>query len=510
MTIRSTIDTAIGLFVGAMMATQGFAASFDVPAQELGNVAQEAVTTAAFYLGNMTAIGVLLTIAVCLRLWVWAQYILLALLGLIYIGFFEQNITGIVWTGLDLSIGSLLIAGYAMLSINYLVAANAVPADHKWAFLKLPYRLAAGAIWGLCAIGLYGSPETGFLLFSIAGCTVAAAHFAPVSTFSKLRGGYDTFIRNLVWGLLVCVLIGATFVIASDVDTPNVTVAINRFLIAAIIIGFGALFIRNIFVLQSDRELAVREALERAEEKARISEALLEARDDYQAALDLARARSQRLASASHDIRQPLSSLRTSFAAISKNMPEETRTHLQTSLSYLDDLASSYLDEGHQDDGNSIEALARKERIDDPATEVVQAEHIGGTLSRMFKDDAAERDLLLTTNVAPAAITTQPLALMRTLCNIVSNAIAHGTPGQLELLGATGPDTYTFTVRNPGSGELSFNPWEKGDDSDGHGLGLSIVSAQAAEAGFAISSEESTEDTVSVSVTVPLTPKAFL
>lgn len=471
-------------------------------------MAEQAVATSAFYLGSFSVLVMMLAIAVSLRQWVWLLYTLLALMGLAYIGLFEQNITGIVWTGVDLSPNALIVVGYAMLSINYLVAAFTLPEGHKWAWLKTPYRVAALGIWGLWAIGRTGPFEFGFLLFSIAGCTVAVAHFIPVSTFSKLRGGYDTIIRNLIWLLLVVVLVGATVVISGVTEGQAHTVTINRLIIAIITIGFGALFIRNIFVLQSDRELAMHEALERAEEKARISEELLAAREDHQTALGIARDRTMRLATASHDIRQPLTSLRTSFAVLSREMPQDMQTHLQSSLDYLDELASSYLEDARgRNDAMPLDgtALAEQERLSDETEQTVRAEQIGDTLERMFEQDAAERDLILTKDVASAELHTQPLALMRVLCNVMSNAIAHGAPGQLSLQGTASEAGYTFTIRNPGSSELEFDAWEKGSSSEGHGLGLTIIRDQAAKAGLILSKDASEGESTTFTITVPAT-----
>ncbi|GAB5448885.1 sensor histidine kinase [Gymnodinialimonas sp.] len=487
--------------VMCLWAGAGHAVTFDVPAQALGDVAEGAVSAAAFFLANFAAVAILILIALCLRYWIWALYTLLVFLGLLYIALFEQNITGIVWSGMDVSAQGLIAGGYAMLSINYLVAAYTLPTDHRWAWLKTPFCVAAVGIWGIWALGRTAPVEVGYLLFSITGCTVAIAHFFPVSTFTKLRGGYDIIIRNLIWGLLVCVLIGGTFVIAGAFEGQDLTVIINRVLIAAITIAFGGLFIRNIFVLKSDRELAVQEALERAVEQARISEELLAAKDSYNEAVEVAHARTLRLATASHDIRQPLSSLRTSFAALARDMPEDTRSHLQQSLDYLDELASSYVSEAstfseaHHGHGDAAP---------DPDTdEQVRAEQIGATLQRMFEDDAAARDLTLQVGITPAPLDTQPLALMRVLCNLMSNAIAHGTPGTLRLEGHAEAPGYTFTVSNPGAASLDFGAWNKGDASEGSGLGLAIVQEQATRAGLVLATPDCAPDRTCVSVTLP-------
>lgn len=357
---------------------------------------------------------------------------------------------------------------------------------------------------GLWLISNALPPDAQYLLFSAAGCTVAAAHFFPVATFSKLRGGYDRIIRNLIWILLTAVLIGGTFVLVGGRDGATLTIAINRILIAAITMGFGALFIRNIFILKSDRELAVQEALERAEEKARINEALLVARDNHRAAVEVAHNRNLRLATASHDIRKPLSSLRTSLAALARDMPGDTRDHLQNSLDYLDELASSYITDAATDAG----PLAERERVDADDAELVRTAQIADTLRHMFAEDAAKKGLTLQMEVTPAALRTQPLALMRVLCNVMSNAIAHGAPGPLNISGTQSPEGYVFAIRNPGAADLAFAEWDKGDTSGGSGLGLAIVREQATRAGLSIATPDRGADTTCIAITVPTGPES--
>jgi signal transduction histidine kinase len=501
---KAIFTLSMTLLALAFATRPGAAVTFDVPAQDLTDVAGAAVVTAAFFIGNFAAIMVLITIAASLRQWVWALYTMLVLLGLIYIALFEQNITGIVWSGIDISASTLVACGFAMLAINYLVAAQAIPSAHKWAWLKTPFRLAAlamGAIWG---ISTALPADAQYLLFSAAGCTVAVAHFFPVATFSKLRGGHDRIIRNLIWILLTAVLIGGTFVIAGGSDGATLTIAVNRILIAAITIGFGALFVRNIFILKSDRELAVQEALDRAEDQARINAELLVARDNHRAAVAVAHDRNLRLATASHDIRQPLSSLRTSFAALARDMPGDTRDHLQHSLDYLDELASSYITEAAHD----AAPLAQQERVDVADAERVQTAQIAETLRHMFAGDAAERDLALRMDVASAALHTQPLALMRVLCNVMSNAIAHGTPGPLDVSGSQTAAGYVFEIRNPGASDLAFAEWDKGKASGGSGLGLAIVREQATRAGLSIATPDRGPDTTCIAITVPTDPES--
>lgn len=486
---------ATGLFARAAHGLE-----FDVAQQPLELVATEAIGAAIFYAANLAAMALLMVTALFIRQVVWAFYTLLVILGLVYIGLFEQNLTGVIWTGLDVSEAALLIFGYLMFSINFVVAGLAIPVQHRFARFKAYYLWAAGGVWVIWLMGQPFSGQFRYVLFAVAGCGVACGHYFPVSTFSKWQGGTDVLARNAIWLLLSFTLFAATFAVltASTGLTANIA-TINRTIIALIAACFAFLFIRHMFVLRSERELAMQTALKSAEENVRTGQALLAARKQYDEVQELARMRNMRLASASHDIRQPITALRTSFAAMAAHQPPEMRQHLHTSLDYLDQLAASYIDEAHQQEVRPEDP--RVERKDQGSA--VSMGLVAQTLDKMFRDEALDRGLSLRVDVSAVDLRVDALALMRILSNLVTNAVKHAQAGEIVVEGAQTSAGFVWSVTNNTQGTLDFDDWSKGDASGGSGLGLSIVTQQAKEAGLRLNLTHTAQDRVTVAVEIP-------
>ena len=88
-------------------------------------------------------------------------------------------------------------------------------------------------------------------------------------------------------------------------------------------------------------------ALKRAAETAAD---LLKAEQSYSRARDLARTRSRQLASASHDLKQPIASLRLTMDRVAKDQPADVRERLTEAFDYMLSLSQGYLDQTTSDD----------------------------------------------------------------------------------------------------------------------------------------------------------------
>jgi signal transduction histidine kinase len=194
-----------------------------------------------------------------------------------------------------------------------------------------------------------------------------------------------------------------------------------------------------------------------------------------------------RLATASHDIRQPIGALKSTVATFAKDQPKEVSDQLNAALDYLDQLAESYVDQ-EENDAEQGDALTRSD-----AKEIVASDMICATLDRMFRKEAEQKDLVFEASAEPSNLKTDPLAVMRILSNLLSNAIKHTPQGQITLRGERDESDYVFSVHNSTNlpehidKEKMFHPYEKGDHSTGSGLGLSIVDSLSSRAGMRLS-----------------------
>ena len=249
-----------------------------------------------------------------------------------------------------------------------------------------------------------------------------------------------------------------------------------RFLLGGLTLALlGMLILLAFDVLRDRRELQrrEREAKRVLERQAQTDRRLLEAERRYSRARDLARHHRDRLASASHDIRQPLVGLRAALEQESDRLDPDSKQRMREALSYLDGLSAQYVEledtQGEEDNALGIGLLF-------------------DTISRMFEAEAKEAGIALKIVPSSVDMDVPPLDLMRMLCNAVANAIRHA--GASRVLVGYRRGEKRLAVIDDGDGiaaadkEALLAARAKSPSSDGHGLGLSIISELAAKHGL--------------------------
>lgn len=235
--------------------------------------------------------------------------------------------------------------------------------------------------------------------------------------------------------------------------------------------------------MRKDRDKALVNAVEAARKDARTSADLLEMEKQYARARAVADARTRQLSTASHDIRQPIASMRAELDALRS---DETRApmvdRLDRALDHLNDLTSDLSTAGTR----SLEAGLHGE---------VEAETLGvsvllETLDKLFAAEARNKGIELKTVQSSAKVTVPPLILIRIVSNLIINAIMHSDAHKI-LLGVRQRDgRIRIDVIDNGKGfEDGFADWafehgEKGAQSTGTGQGLSIVKELADKYGI--------------------------
>jgi len=250
-------------------------------------------------------------------------------------------------------------------------------------------------------------------------------------------------------------------------------------------IVFAGAMVRQTFAVRRSRDEALRAEIALTREKLALTESLLDSEKGRKAATALAENRRQRLAETSHDLRQPLTTLKLALGEIENLAPSVARK-LGVSLDYLGDLLRSSLDESRPDaPAPDTEAL--------PESEAVPVSLVLANIERMFAAEAHARGLSFRTAASRLEIRAAPMPLIRALANLTSNAVKYTETGGV-LIGA----------RRRG-GKVSLEVWDTGpgldaetleavqapyaraaQDDQGEGLGLAITAKLAREAGFAL------------------------
>lgn len=190
-------------------------------------------------------------------------------------------------------------------------------------------------------------------------------------------------------------------------------------------------------------------------------------------------AKSKFFAAASHDLRQPLLSLRlfakTLKSKVVDNEHRELALNIQRSVQALLELSDELLDLSRLD-STTMTATLRD----------VNLRSVLNSLYSGFRLQADQKDIDLVLNCPELFVSTDQVLLERVLNNIISNAIHYTDAGSVTVSAELHDDTVVLQVTDTGCGiphemhESVFSEFVQLDNperdrSKGHGLGLSIV-----------------------------------
>ncbi|MEL7219223.1 MAG: 7TM-DISM domain-containing protein [Pseudomonadota bacterium] len=166
--------------------------------------------------------------------------------------------------------------------------------------------------------------------------------------------------------------------------------------------AFAVAIMLRIVALRQERDDALEDSLAAAEEEARLNKALLQSQTDYWETRKLADARLSRLADVSHDIRQPLYSLRKSLGAM-RGQDETVTEQMQAAFDYLESIAIA------QPEGTQVEATAEGGRD----TEAFPINAVLDNVHAIFVSQAEQAGKTLGYKPSSHQIETNPIVLMR-------------------------------------------------------------------------------------------------
>lgn len=337
----------------------------------------------------------------------------------------------------------------------------------RWASLHVAFMALTGVMWG-ATIFLFGHPEqpitlalTLCCLFGIASGSVASQAPNPPSLYAMIG---PIFVGVLVWtfrtGELGYILVGLA--------SAGYAVMMARFCRAQTLTIEDGIRIRF-------ENLALVDAL--TVEKA----AAEQARHDAESA---SLAKSQFLAAASHDLRQPLYALSlfsASLGALKLDDDGRKVVHsIQDSIATMESLFVGLLDVSRLDAG-----------VVQPRLAPVSVDALFDRLSQYFRPIALERGLDLRLHSDGEWVTSDVTLLEQVTSNLVSNALRHTKQGGVLIAARQRGADVRFEVWDTGIGidaadrERIFQEFVQLDNPErdrrkGLGLGLSIAQRSAA------------------------------
>jgi len=270
----------------------------------------------------------------------------------------------------------------------------------------------------------------------------------------------------------------------------------------AILLGF-------VLQLRRDHEGALQREVAAARRDAALNRELFEAEKNYARARDLAARRQHQLATATHDIRQPLASLRLSLDALAAGGDRATRGRLNDAFDYLEGLTGTYLAEARapapagadgpdaDSDSEGSEPAADNEADPEGAPAETAAEPyplslVTGTVEQMFREEAVSKGLRFQCTGDEHQIAMPVLPLLRLVSNLTSNAVKYTVEGSVSVTAGTADGTAFITVEDTGPGMSAEDlakyrqAGRRGEASQGEGLGMAIADDIAARLGLSL------------------------
>jgi len=192
--------------------------------------------------------------------------------------------------------------------------------------------------------------------------------------------------------------------------------------------------------------------------------------------------KSKLLASTSHDINQPIQSLRAVLKSISMQGNDSSATDkLTTTLDHMESVLGSALDEA---------SIDLKKSSEQSQVQTLLVETLLKQVVAAFVEQTQAKGIRLESFDSKAILVAQQLPLKRCLMNLVSNAIDSTDEGGILIGVRNRGSRLLFQVFDTGRGIPQdtirdlVKPLIKGDESSGHGLGLAIVSEICHEYGW--------------------------
>lgn len=442
---------------------------------ELGSNQVVAVLLKAGFTVILLIIGIVLTIVAYLT-----NRPLTMLFGITYFIVMVQNETSLFSTTFadNPSQGRTIWEALTLLSIF----------SCYWSFLfafRREFRLDRKLGWRSIAI-LLPTPLIAIAYFSDATPDLIWALYLGLFLFAAavaLRFDVSKQLRWFAGAILVVSVVAAVLVEPYFLGRyfTDLTIEFSRDAVR-LFAGLGMLLLLLVDVVRSrrERDSLTEERIISLESQADSNRRLLEAERQYARAREVASRHKAQLASAGHDIRQPIAGLKGALRAEAANVSPGFLAQANHVIDYLEDLTKEY-SSGFEGEGGA----GRDEESAYSINIVLSA------VREMFSQDATAAGIDFTVTLAEHKTQTPALGLIRATSNLVANALRHAEPNCVAVLVEHHEcGEIDIVIRDDGHGmsrdalDDHLQRGHKGEQSLGDGLGLAIVQELASRHGF--------------------------
>ncbi|MEL7095748.1 MAG: sensor histidine kinase, partial [Pseudomonadota bacterium] len=318
-------------------------------------------------------------------------------------------------------------------------------------------------------------------------------YYVAASSFTFLAIGIGAWSREgrrvlyfiLGWfGIVVSSVIVTGYALIGYDIPRSATLDFIRFAMVFDASMMGMAVLDGINIIRRERDASLREKVDVLQTNLGLQDRLQALETRYTDVQRIAYDRGRVLADATHDLRQPLFSLRTSIQnTVSASKPsKEGLEQINNSFTYLESLVDEYMASALSGTENVTKALPQKPGLT-PLSLIIES------VAEMFSDEAQLKNIELRTVKTTQTVDVPAFVLLRMMSNLVSNAVKY-TPSGKVLIGVrlrNGRPSLEVYDTGPGLAENEIEMVLKrhnrglrqSDSPEGAGLGLNIVSELA-------------------------------
>ncbi|WP_289036610.1 ATP-binding protein [uncultured Roseibium sp.] len=473
---------------------QSFDMALETPVELEASAFSSGISHTAFYAFAISCLVFFFGFHVAMKNWIGILYAAQFSVGLGFIAYIDG-----LWfrfffpdtPDLQSPVGFFFL--YALSATGFLISGRSTTIDGRETLLSL----ALTSLAGLSAIGFIVSLLSPGTYAAFVGYVLLALMFASVflagSRWRRDQG--EIHLTSMIisgLGVLMVVVLIAVMVIGSQAEIIPVSTSVKGIFTVLLITTMTGLT-GHIINLRKKHASAVHAELAALDAEAKRSRELLETERNYTRARELASLRQRQLATASHDLKQPITSLRMNVDSLSEHLDPKVKQRLTEAFDYMEALSNEYLkettphradDDGAGSDGRESVPPTGEAKNNTTSNEDEQEPYeislVIDTVQQMFNEEAISKGLRLRRVSSSQKIAVPPLILMRIVSNLVSNAVKYTQTGAVLLGVRRDGDEIALHVLDTGpgmdDGEIAAfsQAYNKGENSEGHGLGLSV------------------------------------
>lgn len=427
----------------------------------------------AYYVYCLSGLGFLTVLILSVHRLMWLAYVGQASLGLVYIMALDGDLQSILGLGEGAHNASIIFVGSTLLTYSFCLVAKVSQPDPLVDRWHKPLYVAA-CISALLPLGLliapFGAVHT--IVLGLLGLAFLAQALPPL-TWGFLPGPLRPRAMPVIQLAMILATIGA-MLFASYIEVSDQQWLIARRVTLVCVVTSGVFTMMYMtYIIERMRASSARRALRAAESEAATNKELLEAEREYRRVRELAAHRTEQLSAVSHDLRQPLGSLRATLDGLAAEHSGEVVSQANQALDYLDELAKSFVNDSATSNGAGADGI-----------ETIPIELLLQSLEQMFRGEAQRQGVAIRVVHSSLQVRALPVPLMRTLANLIANALKHAECQRL-LLGAR-PEGAMVSIQVLDDGQ-GLEVQQKLGQTSGSGLGLNIIQALCEQNGFVFS-----------------------